>query len=143
MPRAKQVAWLVCIDAGLHPEKFLGLEVGDDHVIRNAGGRASDDTIRSLVISSNLLGIREFGVVHHTDCGMLTFTNDDLRTKLKDELGADAGEVDFLPFSDLDQSGRDDVERIKSSPLLPYGITLSGYVYELETGRLREVVPAS
>lgn len=143
MPPAKQVAWLVCMDARLHPEKFLGLEIGDAHVIRNAGGRASDDAIRSLVISSNLLGTREFGVVHHTDCGMLTFTNDDLRAKLKDELGADAGDVDFPPFPDLDQSVRDDVERIKSSPLLPKDIKVSGYVYEVESGRLREVVPAS
>jgi carbonic anhydrase len=143
MPPAKQVAWLVCMDARLHPEKFLGLEIGDAHVIRNAGGRASDDAIRSLVISSHLLGTRELGVVHHTDCGMLTFTNDDLRTKLEDELGVDAGDVDFLPFADLDQSVRDDVERIRSSPLLPEGITVSGYVYEVETGRLREVVPAS
>jgi len=108
MPPAKQVAWLVCMDARLHPEKFLGLEIGDAHVIRNAGGRAPDDAIRSLVISSNLLGTKEFGVVHHTDCGMLTFSNDDLPAKLKDELGADAGDVDFLPFPDLDQSVRDD-----------------------------------
>jgi len=143
MPPAKQVAWLVCMDARLHPEKFLGLEIGDVHVIRNAGGRASDDAIRSLVISSHLVGTREFGVVHHTDCGMLTFSNDDLRTKLEDEVGVDAGDVDFLPFADLDQSVRDDVERIRSSPLLPEGITVSGYVYEVETGRLRQVVPAA
>jgi carbonic anhydrase len=140
---AKQVAWLVCMDARLHPQTFLGLDMGDAHVIRNAGGRASDDAIRSLVISSHLLGTREFGVIHHTDCGMLTFTNDDFRNKLKDDLGVDAGDVDFLPFPDLEQSVRDDVERIRSSLRLPEGITVSGYVYEVETGRLREVFLAS
>lgn len=143
MPPAEKVAWLVCMDARLHPETFLGLEIGDAHVIRNAGGVASDDAIRSLVISSHLLGTREFGVVHHTDCGMRTFTDDDLRNRLKDDLGVDAGDIDFLPFPDLDKSVGDDVEKIRSSPLLQKGTAVCGYVYEVGTGRLREVVPAS
>jgi len=143
MPPAKKVAWVVCMDARLHPEKFLGLQIGDAHIIRNAGGVASDDAIRSLAISTHLLGTKEFGVVHHTDCGMLTFTNDDMHAKLKEELGVDASDIDFLPFPDLEQSVRDDVQKIKDSPLLPDGIPVSGYVYEVETGKLREIVPAS
>jgi carbonic anhydrase len=101
------------MDAQLIPFKFLGLQEGDAHVIRNAGGRASEDAIRSLVISSELLGTREFLVIHHTDCGMLTFTNDELRQKLRNDLGADASGIDFLPFSDLDESVRQDVATIR------------------------------
>src|SRR5436309_8759309 len=113
MPPARHVAVLTCMDARLLPSRFLGLEEGDAHVIRNAGGRASDDAIRSLAISQQLLGTREVVVIHHTDCGMLTFTNEQLRAKLKSELGADAAGVDFLPFSDLEQSVRDDLERLR------------------------------
>lgn len=112
MPPSTHVAVLTCMDARLHPERFLGLQIGDAHVIRNAGGRASDDAIRSLIISSRLLGTREFLVIHHTDCGMLTFSNDDLRQKLAEEAGADASEIDFLPFADLEESVREDVRRI-------------------------------
>ncbi len=90
MPPARQFAVLACMDARLHPERFLGLDIGDAHVIRNAGGRASDDAIRSLIISSNLLGTREFVVIHHTDCGMLTFTGQELQKRLTEETGADA-----------------------------------------------------
>src|ERR1700693_2102427 len=90
MPPARHVAVLTCMDARLHPARFLGLELGDAHVIRNAGGRASDDAIRSLAISQQLLGTNEVVVIHHTDCGMLTFSNDDLRTKVKQELKANA-----------------------------------------------------
>src|SRR6476469_9154284 len=102
MPPARHVAVLACMDARMHPETFLGLDIGDAHMIRNAGGRASDDALRSLVISNRLLGTNEYLVIHHTDCGMLTFSNDDLRKKLADEAGADASGIDFLPFSDLD-----------------------------------------
>src|SRR5207249_11178332 len=101
MPPGRHAAVLVCMDARLDPAKFLGLNIGDAHVVRNAGGRASDDAIRSLIISSRLLGTNEFAVIHHTDCGMLTFTNDDLVSKLKDETGEAASGIDFLPFSDL------------------------------------------
>ncbi len=138
-PPARHVAVVTCMDARLHPERFLGLDIGDAHVIRNAGGRASDDAIRSLVISSRLLGTREFVVIHHTDCGMLTFTNQDLRDKMRDEFGADASDVDFLPFSDLDDSVREDVQRIRESPLISDDIAVSGYVYDVNTGRLRQV----
>jgi carbonic anhydrase len=136
MPPARQVAVLTCMDARLHPEKFLGLSVGDAHVIRNAGGRASDDAIRSLIISSHLLGTREYVVIHHTDCGMLTFSNEDLQEKLKQETGADADHIDFLPFSDLEQSVRDDVRRIQESPYIPEGIPVRGFIYDVRSGKL-------
>lgn len=138
-PPARHVAVLTCMDARLHPETFLGLDIGDAHVIRNAGGRASDDALRSLVISSHLLGTTEYVVIHHTDCGMLTFSNADLQGKLKEETGADASDIDFLPFSDLEQSVRDDVESINDSPLVPEGIAIRGFVYDVHTGRLNEV----
>jgi carbonic anhydrase len=127
------------MDARLHPEKFLGLEVGDAHMIRNAGGRVSNDALRSLIISSRLLGTNEYVVIHHTDCGMLTFTNDDLRRKLKDETGADASGMDFLPFSNLEQSVRDDMKPIRENPFVPKGIPVRGFVYDVHTGKLTEV----
>jgi carbonic anhydrase len=141
MPPRRRVAVLTCMDARLHPERFLGLDIGDAHVIRNAGGRASDDAIRSLVISNWLLGTREIVVIHHTDCGMLTFTDDELRSKLRDETGADASHIAFLPFDDLEGSVRDDVERIRRSALVPPDAELSGFVYDVRSGELREVVP--
>ena len=139
MPPARHVAVLACMDARLHPEKFLGLEEGDAHVIRNAGGRASDDALRSLIISYKLLGTREFVVIHHTDCGMLTFSNDQIREMLKNDTGADASAIDFLPFSDLEASVREDVRTIRSSSLIPDDITVTGFVFDVKTGRLSEV----
>ena len=139
-PPARGVAVVTCMDARLHPEQFLGLELGDAHVIRNAGGRVSDDAIRSLVISERLLGTEEIVVVHHTDCGMATFSNEDLTAKIKEDLGVDATGRDFLPFSDLEQSVRDDVETLRNSDLIPDDILVSGAVYDVRTGELREVV---
>jgi carbonic anhydrase len=136
MPPARHVAVLTCMDARLLPARFLGLEEGDAHVIRNAGGRASDDAIRSLAISQQLLGTNEVVVIHHTDCGMLTFGNEDLRKKLKQELNANAEHIDFLPFKDLEQSVRDDVATIKNSPLLLKNIEVSGFIYDVKSGRL-------
>jgi carbonic anhydrase len=138
-PPARQVAVLTCMDARLHPEKFLGLEIGDAHVIRNAGGRASEDAIRSLIISSHLLGTREYLVIHHTDCGMLTFTNQELQQKLTNETGADASGIDFLPFSDLEESVRKDIRQIKNSPFIPKNIRIQGFIYDVRTGRLTPV----
>ncbi len=137
MPPRRKLAVVVCMDARLDPAKFLGLEEGDAHVIRNAGGRAAD-AIRSLVISQQLLGTREILVIHHTDCGMLTFTEEQLHQKLHDELHVHA-EIEFLPFTDLEQSVRDDVETIRTSPLLIPGIPVRGYVYDVHTGQLHEV----
>src|SRR5256714_15482034 len=140
MPPARHVAVLTCMDARLDPARLLGLEEGDAHVIRNAGGRASDDAIRSLVISGQLLGTNTVVVIHHTDCGMLTFSNEDLRTKIKQELHVNADQIDFLPFKDLEQSVRDDVATIKSSPLIPDNVEVSGFVYDVRSGKLLSVV---
>src|SRR6266581_2025459 len=139
MPPGGHVAVLTCMDARLDPARFLGLEEGDAHVIRNAGGLASDDAVRSLIISHWLLGTQEAFVVAHSDCGMLTFTNEVLRTRLQEEADADAGGIDFLPFSDLDGSVGASVRRIRESPLLPDSFAASGFVYQVESGRLREV----
>lgn len=138
-PPARKVAVVTCMDARLHPEKFLDLEVGDAHVIRNAGGRVTEDAIRSLVISERLLGTDEIVVIHHTDCGMLTFQNEDLTAKIKEDLGVDTGGRDWLPFSDLEQSVRDDVRTLRDSDLIPDEIPVSGAIYDVETGRLREI----
>jgi carbonic anhydrase len=143
MPPARHVAILTCMDARIHPEPALGLAIGDAHMIRNAGGRASDDAIRSLIISSRLLGTNEFAVIHHTDCGMLTFSNQQLREKLADEAGTDASGIDFLPFSDLRQSVSDDVHRIIDTPHLDDAIPVSGYIYDVHSGALELVVPAT
>jgi carbonic anhydrase len=139
-PPARRLAVLTCMDARLDPQAFLGLTLGDAHVIRNAGGRASDDAIRSLVISSELLGTREFLVIHHTACGMQSFTNQELRRRLQESRGADAFGVDFLPFGDPAQSVHDDVRRILASPLLAPEIVVSGWLYDVRTGRLEQVV---
>ena len=130
----KRMVVLTCIDARLHPERFLGLEVGDAHVIRNAGGRASDDALRSLIISSQLLGTRECMVIHHTDCGMLT-TNDDLRARL----GPAAADIDFMPFSDVEKSTLEDVETIRANPLMPADMQVTGWVYDVRSGRVGPV----
>ena len=138
-PPARRFAVVTCMDARLDPAKFLGLDEGDAHVIRNAGGVVSDDALRSLVISHWLLGTQEALVIAHTGCGMLTFTNEDIHAKLADETGADASGIDFLPFDDLDSSVRASVERVRSSELLPDSFTATGYVYDCSSGALREV----
>ena len=142
MPPARHVAVLTCMDARLHPEKFLGLDVGDAHVIRNAGGRASEDAIRSLVISERLLGTTEIVVIHHTDCGMVTFTNQQLADKIKQDLGVDVKGRDFLPFTDLEQSVRDDVATLRQSPLIPQNISIAGAIYDVHSGKVQEVIRA-
>ena len=139
LPPARRLAIVTCMDARILPSKVLGLQEGDAHVIRNAGGRASDDAIRSLVISYKLLGTRELAVIHHTDCGMLTFTNRDLREKVREDLGQDTGEFDFLPFQDLDESIRQDIEFLQATQLLNPDTLIRGFVYDVQTGKLREV----
>lgn len=141
IPPARRVAIVTCMDARIVPSRALGLEEGDAHVIRNAGGRAAD-ALRSLVISQRLLGTREVVVIHHTDCGMLTFTNAQLHEQVRAELGADAAAIDFLPFPDLEQSVRDDVAFLRASPLLAPDIPVRGFVYDVRTGRLAEVAVA-
>src|SRR5436305_188627 len=149
MPPARQFAILTCMDARLDPAKFAGLSEGDAHVIRNAGGRASEDAIRSLVISYKLLGTREWFVIHHTDCGMLTFTNDIMRDILSKSLetatiedgqwrdietgeGSNAGDyIEWLTIRDLAQSVVSDVTRIRTHPLVPNRIRIHGFIYDV------------
>ena len=138
-PRLELVI-LTCMDSRIDPDRILGLQEGDAHVIRNAGGRASDDAIRSMVISYRLLGTREFLVIHHTDCGMHKITNERMHEELLNDLGADVSHVDFMPISDPDETVRADVEAIRSSPMVRADIEVHGFVYDVETGRLREVV---
>lgn len=139
MPPARRFAVVTCMDARLDPARYAGLSEGDAHVIRNAGGLVSDDALRSLVISHWLLGTQEAIVIGHTDCGMVTFTNDDLRNRLAAEAGADAGDIDFLPFPDVEGSVRESVERIRTTPLLPDSFAAHGFVYDVRTGRLEPV----
>jgi carbonic anhydrase len=138
MPPTKRLAIVTCMDARIDPARAFGLEEGDAHVIRNAGGRARE-ALRSLVISQRLLGTTEIAVIHHTECGMLTFTNPDLHAKVKKDLGADASHIDFLPFSDLEESIREDVSFLMSSPLIPGDIVVRGFLYDVRTGKLNEV----
>lgn len=142
MPPRRRVAIVTCMDARIVPSRQLGLEEGDAHVIRNAGGRAQD-ALRSLIISQQLLGTREVAVIHHTDCGMLTFRNEELRAKLRDAQGADAADVDFLPFTDVEQSVRDDVAFLRASPFIPREIPIRGFVYDVRSGSLSEVASAA
>jgi carbonic anhydrase len=135
MPPGRRFAVVTCMDARLDPAKFLGLAEGDAHVIRNAGGLVTDDALRSLVISHHLLGTQEAYVIAHEDCGMLTFSNDDLHGRL----GRESAAVDFLPFDDLDESVRASVRRVRGSELLPESYTAAGFVYDVRSGRLREV----
>jgi carbonic anhydrase len=138
MPPAKRTTVVTCMDARILPSRALGLEEGDAHVIRNAGGRVQD-ALRSIVISQQLLGTNEVLVIHHTECGMLTFKNEDLYGVVKDNLGADASDIDFLPFPDLEQSVRDDVKFLKDSPLVPDEVSIRGFVYDVHDGKVTEV----
>src|SRR5690242_17348236 len=135
MPPGRRFAVVTCMDARLDPAKFLGLEEGDAHVIRNAGGLVTDDALRSLVISHHLLGTQEALVIGHTDCGMLTFQDSELRERL----GPDADGVDFHAFPDLDERVRESVGAIRDSALLPDSFAATGYVYDVGSGALREV----
>jgi carbonic anhydrase len=139
LPPAKGVAVVACMDARLHVSKLLGLTEGDAHIIRNAGGVVTDDEIRSLAISQRLLGTREIVLIHHTDCGMLTFKDDDFRHQIEEETGV-RPEWAAEAFSDLDSDVRQNIARIKASPFIPHKDSVRGFVYEVETGRLREVV---
>jgi carbonic anhydrase len=161
LPPARGFAILTCMDARLDPAKYAGLSEGDAHVIRNAGGRASDDAIRSLVISYKLLGTKEFFVIHHTECGMEFFTNDVIRGVLANSLetaalgpegfhdvgkgpGSRAAQfVEFLTIPDRAQAVIDDVERIRNHPLVPKSIPIYGYVYDVKTGGLIEIEAAT
>ena len=135
MPPGRKFAVVTCMDARLDPARFLGLEEGDAHVIRNAGGLVNDETIRSLVISHHLLGTEEAVVIGHSGCGMLTFTNADLHEKL----GPDSESIDFQPFPDVAERVRQSVETIRTHPLLPDSFGATGFVYDVHTGRIDSV----
>jgi len=161
LPPARRFAILTCMDARLDPAKYAGLSEGDAHVIRNAGGRASDDAIRSLVISYKLLGTQEFFVVHHTDCGMEFFTDDVIRGLLANSLetaalgpdgftdvgrgpgSAEGAHINWLTIADAEQSVVDDVSRIRNHPLVPGTIPVYGYIYDVRSGRLVEIEAAT
>ena len=161
LPPARQFAILTCMDARLDPAKYAGLSEGDAHVIRNAGGRASDDAIRSLVISYKLLGTKEWFVIHHTDCGMEFFTDDVIRGLLANSLetaalgaegfydvgkgpgSTEAKYIDWLTISDQAQSITEDVSRIRNHQLVPKGIAIYGYIYDVKTGKLIEIPEAT
>src|ERR671934_705198 len=138
LPPAKAVAVVACMDARLHVSKILGLEEGDAHIIRNAGGIVTDDEIRSLAISQRLLGTKEIILIHHTDCGMLTFKDDEFRHQIEDETGV-RPEWAAESFSDLDGDVRQNIARIKASPFIPHKDSVRGFVYEVTNGHLREV----
>ena len=135
MPPGRRFAVVTCMDARLDPARFLGLEEGDAHVIRNAGGIVNDETIRSLVISHQLLGTEEAVVIGHTGCGMLTFTNDDVHAKL----GPASESIDFQPFPDVAERVRQSVDTIRSHPLLADGFSATGFVYDVRSGRIEPV----
>jgi carbonic anhydrase len=135
MPPGRRFAVVTCMDARLDPARFLGLEEGDAHVIRNAGGLVNEETVRSLVISHHLLGTQEALVIGHSDCGMLTFTNDDLHERL----GPESHGIDFQPFPDVAARVRRSVETIRQSPLLPDSFGATGFVYDVGTGAIEPV----
>jgi carbonic anhydrase len=161
LPPSRHFAILTCMDARLDPAKYAGLAEGDAHVIRNAGGRASDDAIRSLVISYKLLGTKEWFVIHHSDCGMQLFTDQTIRKLLASSLKTssidengwhDSGEgegsneaefIDWLTFSGLAESIVIDVKRIRNHPLVPKDIPIYGFIYDVKTGKLIEVLEAT
>lgn len=133
------VAIVTCMDSRLHVAQALGLALGDAHILRNAGGRVTDDIIRSLVISQQQLGTREIVVLHHTDCGAQSFTNEAFAAQLERDLGVDVHDKDFLPFSDVEESVREDIAILRNSPLIPEDVVISGAVYDVDTGRMREI----
>ena len=138
LPPAKQTAVVACMDARLNPYGVLGLSEGDSHVIRNAGGAVTDDAIRSLAISQRLLGTKEIILIHHTDCGMLTFSDDELKGKIEKETGVRPAFA-LEAFSDLDEDVKQSIARIKASPFVPHKSNIRGFVYDVRSGKLNEV----
>ena len=138
LPPSRKVAVLACMDARLDVHKILGLEEGEAHVIRNAGGVATDDAIRSLVISQRLLGTQEIILIHHTDCGMLTFTDDEVKKKIQSETGI-RPQFALEAFPNLDEDVRQSIGRINASPFVPRKDRIRGFVYDIKTARLREI----
>ena len=142
LPPARKLAVVACMDARIDPHRILGLEEGDAHVIRNAGGVVSDDVIRSLVISQRLLGTRGIMLIHHTDCGMLTFRDDDVKDKIEGDTGLRPAFA-LEAFKDLEQNVRQSMGRIHASPFIPYKDQVRGFIYDCASGRIDEVVGGS
>jgi carbonic anhydrase len=138
LPPAKKVAVLACMDARLHPTSLLGIEEGDAHIIRNAGGVVTDDEVRSLAISQRLLGTEEIILIHHTDCGMLTFTDDEFKKSIQEETGIKP-EWAAEAFPDLEEDVRQSIARIHASPFIPRKDSIRGFIYDVESGALNEV----
>jgi carbonic anhydrase len=136
----RQLVVLACMDARLDLFRFLGIEIGHSHILRNAGGRASDDAIRSMIVSSEVLGTREVVIIHHTKCGMHGVTNDQLRERIRESSGQDPVDIDFMPFDDEEASVREDVARVRGCPYFPEPMTVWGCIYDVDTGELRVTV---
>jgi carbonic anhydrase len=144
MPPGRKMAVLACMDARLDVPRILGLKAGEAHIIRNAGGIATEDAIRSLIISHHLLGTREFLLIHHTDCGMLTFRDEELRERLRKSTGVSApAPAVFHAFSNLEDDVRRQIDTLRAHPWIPKEVAIRGFIYDVTTGRLNEVTSAA
>lgn len=142
MPPGRKLAVVACMDARLTVSQLLGLKTGDAHIIRNAGGLITEGALRSLIISHHLLGTEEFMIINHTDCGMLTFTDEELRKQLKQKTGTiTVSPAAFHTFTDLEENVRHQIEKVKSHPWIPNDIPVRGFIYDVKTGKLNEVSP--
>lgn len=138
-PPARKLVILTCMDSRMDLEQLLGLRVGDAHMIRNAGGLATDDAIRSLILSTHLLGTRSIAIIQHTECGLMSISDEEFRWRLSTSTGQDASHLQFHAFRDLDQNVRDQLQRVRQHPFLPRHIEVRGFVYDVKRGSLREV----
>jgi len=138
-PPVRKLVILTCMDSRMDLEQLLGLRVGDAHMIRNAGGLATDDVVRSLILSTHLLGTRSIAIIQHTECGLLSITDEEFRRRLSTSTGQDASHLEFHAFRDLDQNVREQMTRVKRDPFLPKEIEVRGFVYDVKRGSLREV----
>jgi len=138
-PPVRKLVILTCMDSRMDLEQLLGLRVGDAHMIRNAGGLATDDAVRSLILSTHLLGTRSIAIIQHTECGLMSITDEEFRWKLSGSTGKDASHLRFHAFRDLDQNVREQVARLRRDPFLPEQIEVRGFVYDVKQGKLREV----
>jgi carbonic anhydrase len=142
LPPARKLAVVACMDARLMMDQILGLKAGDAHIIRNAGGIVTEDALRSLILSHHLLGTQEFVIINHTDCGMLTFKDEDVRARLQELTGtATVAPVHFHAFSNLEENVRQQIQKVTSHPWIPKQIPVRGFIYDVKTGRLQEVSP--
>jgi len=139
IPPSKKIAVLACMDARLNVNELLGLGIGEAHIIRNAGGIATDDAIRSLIISHELLGTEEFIVINHTDCGMLTFSDEDLQKKISEKYKSNASSIVFHTFDNLEENVKRQVDKIRNTPFLADTVSVNGFVYNVKTGRIKEI----